>query len=156
MRINIEIDDGDVLDALTRLRQASRDLTPAMRDIGEALLNSTRERFNTETDPDGNKWADLKDSTKARKPRNKDKILTRDGDLRRELSYREGPDFVEIGSPRVYASTMQFGAEAGAFGATAQGQPIPWGDIPPRAFLGLSDDDRERILEIVLDHFRDA
>lgn len=156
MRINIELDDAEVLHAFNALRRASGDLTPAMRDIGEALLNSTRERFNSQTDPDGQPWAPLSEATLARKTRNKDKILTRDGDLRRELSYREGPDFVEIGSPRVYASTMQFGAEAGAFGATARGQPIPWGDIPPRAFLGLSDDDRERILEIVLDHLRDA
>lgn len=136
MRINIEIDDGDVLDALNRLRRASGDLTPAMRDIGEALLNSTRERFNSQTDPDGQPWAPLSEATLARKTRNADKILTRDGDLRRELSYREGPDFVEIGSPRVYASTMQFGAGKGTFGTTAQGQPIPWGDIPPGPFSG--------------------
>jgi len=27
--------------------------------------------------------------------------------------------------------------------------PIPWGDIPARPFLGLSDEDRSGILDIV-------
>lgn len=156
MRINIEIDDGDVLDALNRLLRAGGETAPALRSIGEGLVNSTRERFNDQQAPDGSPWAKLKDSTKARKPRNKDKILTRDGDLRREISYRLGPDHVDVGSSRIYASTHQFGADRGSYGNAANGQPLPWGDIPARPFLGVSDADRDMIEAVFTDHLRDA
>ena len=47
--IRVTVDDSEVVAALDRLAAAGRDLTPAMRDVGEHLLNSTRERFRTET-----------------------------------------------------------------------------------------------------------
>ena len=52
-RLTIEHDDTVVLEGLNRLLAATRDMTPLMRDIGEELLNTTRERFNTQTAPDG-------------------------------------------------------------------------------------------------------
>ena len=39
--------------ALDRLQAAGADLGPAMRDIGEHLLNTTRQRFSDQKDPDG-------------------------------------------------------------------------------------------------------
>ena len=54
-----------------------------------------------------------------------------------------------VGSGRVYAGTHQFGAKRGAFGRTAKGGPIPWGDIPARPFLGLSDADANEITALV-------
>ena len=65
-----------------------------------------------------------------------------------------------MGSPTIYAGTQQFGAEKGAFdsyGHTGFGGheltlPIPWGDIPPRPFLGLSNDDRDEIAALVSDY----
>ena len=110
MRIILDVDDGAVVDALNRLRRAGGETAPALRSIGEGLINSTRERFNSQTAPDGSPWAPLAESTKARKRRNKNKVLTPDGDLRREISYRLGPDDVEVGSSRIYAGAHQFGA----------------------------------------------
>ena len=141
------------LDSLVR---DGRDATPLMRDIGEHLLNTTRDRFDSQTDPDGNPWAPLSDDTKRRKKRNADKILTRDGDLRGNLAYRTGRDAVEIGSPSIYAGTHQHGALKGAFGTTSRGGPIPWGDIPARPFLGLSEADRAEIEELARDYLDDA
>ncbi|MXY06033.1 MAG: phage virion morphogenesis protein [Gammaproteobacteria bacterium] len=156
MRINLDIDDAEVLDAFNRILRAGQDMEPVMRDVGEALLNSTRERFNSQTAPDGSPWAPLSETTKQRKKRNRDKVLTEHGDLRRDISYRVGPDFVEVGSSRIYGGTHQFGAERGAYGETFRGSPIPWGDIPARPFLGVSDDDARAIDEIVIDHLADA
>ena len=51
--IRVEFDDREVRRALDRLAKAGADLTPAMREIGETLLNSARERFSAQTSPDG-------------------------------------------------------------------------------------------------------
>ena len=112
---------GEVERRLTALVRAGADLTPAMRDIGEHLLNTTRERFVEEEDPEGSAWHPLSEATKARKRRNVDKILTQDAYLRKIVT-RASRDSVEVGSPRIYAGTHQFGAEKGSFGSTEGGR----------------------------------
>ena len=149
MKIDIAIDDTQVNNAIARLIQAGTDLTPTLRDIGEHLLNTTRQRFADEQSPDGTAWEPLSETTKARKTRNKDKVLTEDGRLAGTLGYQVMRDELLVGSPRIYASTLQFGAKKGEFGQTSRGTPIPWGDIPARPFLGISDDDRVEIRNIL-------
>ena len=158
MRINIEINDRPVLDAFRRLRRAGGDLSPVMRDIGDALVRSTRRRFEPgqERAPSGEKWAALSPRYKARKPRLKDRILVLDSYLGSGIESRPGKDYVEVGSTTEYASTHQFGAAKGAFGSSKRGLPIPWGDIPARPFLGLSDGDRENIVDILRRHIAKA
>ena len=56
---------------------------------------------------------------------------------------------MEVGSTRIYAGAHQFGARRGACGTNKKGAPIPWGDIPARPFLGVSDADKKTILEII-------
>ena len=154
VRLKVEVRGLDAtLRGLDRLAAAGRDLTPAMRDIGEHLLRTTRDRFDTQEAADGTPWAPLSETTKQRKRRNRDKILTRDGFLRGNLAYRAGADYVEVGSPSLYAGTHQFGAKKGAFGSTAKGAPVPWGDIPARPFLGLSSDDQSEIVQLITEHF---
>ena len=155
MKVEV-IGEAKVRRRLDNLVRAGRDAAPLMRDIGEHVLNATRDRFDSMTDPDGDPWAPLSDATKRRKKRNADKILTLDGDLRGNLTYRADRDSVEIGSPSVYAGTHQFGAARGAFGTTSRGGPIPWGDIPARRFLGLSDADRAEIEELARDYLDEA
>ena len=163
MRIDIRIEDREVQLAFNRLLQAGLDLTPAMRAIGEHMLNTTRERSRDEKAPDGTPWAELSDVTLKRKRRNVDKILTERGYLSGTIAYREGPDFVEIGSSRIYASTHQFGAAKGEFGGIRTSlpgrsffQPIPWGDIPARPFLGVAGEDRDAITDAIRDHIERA
>ena len=97
--IQVEFDDAEVRRALDRLAKAGADLTPAMQEIGEVLVSSAKERFSDQTSPDGTPWAPLSEHTRARKPRNKDKVLALDGFLRGTLAYRAGADSVEVGSP---------------------------------------------------------
>ena len=113
--IRVEFDDAEVRRALDRLARAGADLTPAMREIGETLLNSARERFSDQTSPDGTPRAPLSEHTRARKPRNKDKLLTLDGFLRGTLAYRAAPTPSRSAPPFIYAGTHQFGAPAGSF-----------------------------------------
>lgn len=45
---------------LKRLQAQGQDLTPALNDIGNALIQSTQTRFwDTKTDPSGKKWHEL-------------------------------------------------------------------------------------------------
>lgn len=156
VRINIEFEDSEIRTAMNRLLAAGQDMTPLMRDIGEHLLNTTRERFSDETAPDGTPWAPLSETTRQRKKRNADRILTERGFLRGGLAYRATSDQVEVGSPSIYAGTHQFGAERGSFGSTSRGSHIPWGDIPPRPFLGLSNEDETEIAALVNDYLADS
>lgn len=73
---------AEVSAAFQSLQDRLADLTPVFRDLGEAMLNSARRRFNTQTAPDGTPWAALSKKYKASKPVNKDKILTLHGRLR--------------------------------------------------------------------------
>ena len=97
----------------------------------------------------GDPGVELSEGTKARKRRNADKILTLDGYLRGHLVHRATSHSVEVGSLFVCAGTHQFGAEKGSFGSTAKGTPIPYGDIPARPFLGLSDADGDELTDIL-------
>ena len=153
MKISLEFNDSSVQAAFNRLLRAGANMTPAMKDIAEHLHNVGVARFDTQTAPDGTPWADNTQEVKDRKTR--DSILTELGHLRL-LSSAEGPDFVEIGSSRIYASTHQFGAAEGAFGTNARGNPIPWKDIPARPFLGLAPDDPEAIQRIIRQHIQRA
>ena len=159
VRMRIEaVGLGALQSALASYIRRGGDLTPAMRSIGESLLTETRDRFRAGTDPSGNPWAPLSAVTTARKRRNRDKILIMRGHLLGTLAIgRVDASSVEVGSTRIYAGTMQFGAAKGAFGSgsykTRTGSfPIPWGDIPPRPFLGLSSQSESTIARIISDH----
>lgn len=139
---SIRIDDREVLEALRRLEQAGGDLTAAFSVIGEKLLRSHRERFNRQRDPQGKPWAPLSPKYRARKKRNQDKILVLRGYLSGLLRYQAGGSRLELGTDRVYGATHQFGD--------------PKRNIPARPFLGLSEEDRGMVLEVLQDHYRRA
>lgn len=150
----IELDDAEVHAALEKLLAKLGDLEPVFRDLGESLLISHRARFERGVSPDGVPWPDLSPATLARKPKNRDKILVLDGWLR-QLNYAAGKTELRLGTDRVYGATHQFGARKGAFGKTRRGAPIPWGDIPPRPFLGLDEAERAEILATLADWLSD-
>ena len=169
MKIDIRLDGEErVRDAFNRLIKASSDLGPVMRDLGEELTTTTRQRFVDQEGPDGKKWAPLTETTKKRKKRNRDKVLTESGHLSGSINYRAASGHVLIGSTRIYAGTHQFGAKKGSFGShqfsaiagpfkgTTYKNLIPWGDIPARPFLGLSDKDRDLVLEVLETHLARA
>lgn len=182
--IRIDIDDREVLAALRRLLDAARDLDPALNSIGEHLVESTRRRFETGTAPDGSKWPVNSQATyehylylisgkygkTGKRGGTKKGYLLKDGrasaqsagmlaakrplhgisgSLAQEFYHHLIPGGVEVGSPMKYAAMQQFGG-------TKARWPQLWGDIPARPFLGLSDDDRRTVLEILRDHLETA
>jgi len=147
-RISIKADGGElVLDALRRLEAAAQNMEPVFSDIGEYLELSHEERWNKQESPEGIPWAPLSPVYAARKQKKgkPSKILVLDGYLKL-LHYNASNEGLKFGTDRIYGATMHFGAEKGSFKSEADGGPIPWGDIPARPFLGISEDDREEIL----------
>lgn len=160
--ITIELNDEALQEGLARLTGLMSDLSPVMKDLGELLMLSTKERFPQGVAPDGTPWAPKAAATIERYLSRGDRADSRplfgpSGALAEEIFYDAGPDQVEIGSNRIYAAVMQFGAAKGAFGPYAgvdkKGRrysgTAPWGNIPARPFLGLSDEDEVNLVATV-------
>lgn len=138
----ITINDAPVQAALTALLNRVTDLTPAMEDLGRALVNITEDAFQNEASPFGPAWPDLSDVTKKRRaaigkwPGQKLQVTGGAG-LAGSISHDADATKVIVGAGKEYAAVQQFGQPKGASGRTRRGAPIPWGDIPPRPFLPI-------------------
>ena len=159
IRVNFNV--APVAEQLAKAKAGLDDLTPVFQDIGEALVKSTRERFPAGTAPDGTRWRQKQPATLAAYLRRGDgnrpyTLIGPSGRLGKEIAALATARQVEIGSALEYSAVMQFGAAKGAFGTNKAGRPLPWGDIPARPFLGLSDQDERTILDIVDEHLSDA
>lgn len=154
----VEVDIREAERALGKLASAAGALQPALVEIGEELVKRHKENWHLERNPsDGTPWAPLSPAYRARKPRHKDRILLLDDHLRGELAYQADNRGMLVGTNAEYGATHQYGAKKGSFGVSKKrGQPIPWGDIPPRPFLGISEDDEREITEIIGEHMERA
>lgn len=151
----VEIKEDEITGALQRLSASLSDLTPVMQEIGEIMVDSTKQRFPQGIAPDGSRWARKSQTTLNRYgARSSNRIDIRplfgpSGALSSQIFYEVAPDSVSWGSPMIYAATQQFGAAQGAFGRTSRNGPIPWGNIPARPFLGVSAEDQANILDAI-------
>ena len=71
-RIEIKYDDRElrgVHKGFKRLQQLAKDPRPVLGDFGEALLRSTRQRFDDHKSPQGTPWTPLSTLTRQRKRR---------------------------------------------------------------------------------------
>ena len=166
--ITIEVQDAEIQAALMRAHQALDDASGMMNEIGGYLRDQTEDRFASKVSPEGVPWAPRSAATLKNYERRKLKfggVLHLSGQLGANIFHEYGPDWTQVGSPEVYAATMHFGAAQGQFGA-AIGRtkpsakrpksqdyfmPLPWGNIPARPFLGLSDEDRTGVLDIIVE-----
>lgn len=143
MSISIEVNDAEVLRALEQLAGRAENIQPALAEIGESLVESTKKRFGTETGPDGSSWEANSPVTLSRKESSS--VLTDSGTLGDTINYQLFGDELHVGSNMDYAAMMQFGGSKAEF-------PHLWGDIPARPFLGISSDDKDEILVILADY----
>ena len=162
--LEVKIDSAALEKELNRLIKKTGDITDLLETIGDDLVESTEQRFITMTEPSGKAWQRNSPVTIAMKGR--DRPLTGETlELQRQIHYRVEGDTLTVGSTMEYAATQQYGAKMGEFGrysqiarvrkyglgtfkgsaGTKKGFPIPWGDIPARPFIGISDDDRAEI-----------
>lgn len=163
--ITIQVNDKQVLDMLGELTKRSINLKPAMKEIGEDLVVSTKRRFIDAAGPDGTPWAANSQTTIDRYlgmfsgSHKKDGSLSKKGQarsaakkpltgetkaLQTTINYQlDGSNGLRIGSPMIYAAMQQFG------GVTSPRSMFPGKTIPARPFLGLSSADKTNILDIV-------
>ena len=134
-----------------------------LKGIGEDVMHSTKERFKTSTAPDGTAWAPNSDVTlqrygshwgrkiAARRMAQKKPLIGESKALSRTINWQllPGGKAVAIGTPMIYGATHQFGAKKHTLGPRT-----PWGDIPARPFLGLSEADKTHILALVQRHLQ--
>ena len=165
--ITIKVDNRDVLAAMRQLSEKTSNLANVLADIGEHLTETSKRRFDISTAPDGSKWAPNTQTTilnyigefkgsytktgsisksGSNRIASKKPLVGETKSLMSTINYRvNGSDSVEIGSPMIYAAIQQFGGRKSEFAHL-------WGDIPARPFLGISDDDRRDILDILAEY----
>lgn len=152
-----EFNAGATRAAIRAAAAQIEDMTPIFQDITEYMVEATRRRFRTGKAPDGTKWAAKKSSTLERYkalgygslPR---PLIGPGRRLSREIVGQPSRSGAVIGSALIYAGVMQDGAAKGAFGKDRRGNPIPWGKIPARVWLGISAEDERKIIAIVDEH----
>lgn len=148
--ISITVIDESVLAMLRDVRHRLGDLSPAMHDIGESLLELTKQRIASGVDWHGAPFAPNSPMVVARK--GSDRPLIEHGTLRSsQVFYRATSDSVRIGSSAVQSGVLQFGAQRSQF---APG--VPWGDVPERPFLPIDPSGslpplaRQTVLDVLL------
>lgn len=110
--IEIKAESPELQAVTRRLLARLGNLRPAMAGIGMELENRIRERFETETDPNGQAWIDWADSTIAGYPADGNKrLLDRYGDMIASLSYKADANSVAVGFGTPYATYHEFGTE---------------------------------------------
>lgn len=154
MKIEVQLQAQDANRVFAELIKRGTDLTPLHQELGEFLTESTKQRFQTSTAPDGTPWAPNAPATylaylskfsksgkvsKAGSSRagGKKPLIGETGRLSREIYYQADATGVEISSGEEYSAIHQFGGIAG------RGV-----QIPARPYLGLSPSDEEAITEI--------
>lgn len=152
--MTIEVKDSEVIQAVNRLAQAAVSPTPALKAIGEMLLEQTGEAFSSSRDPWGVPWAPNSPVTLARY------LLSRSGTvgkktgqitakgqkllsgkkplfgesqaLSKSFHYAVSANDIWFGSNIIYAAMQHFGGKRVQF-------PNLWGDIPARRILPIDD-----------------
>ncbi len=145
--ITLTVDVGETVAVLTQIQRAGANLRPFFLEVGEELAESTRYRFVTQTDPDGNPWAPLdekyRESKRKRESKGAGKIGTLYGPLGETITFQATATEARIGTNRVEGGPFQ------------RGNPRAR-NPQPRPFLGISSADRATLLDLVADYFEQA
>lgn len=109
--ITIRLNENDAAAAdriLGNLAHKAERPEGGLKLIGEALMETTRDRFQSQTGPDGQKWPALKPFTVSVRGA-AGPILTRSGRLRNSISYYVSGNILRLGPNVIYDAIHQFG-----------------------------------------------
>lgn len=145
---------------LLRIMERGGDLSPVFNDMGEHMVNSTHDNFESSTTPDGEPWAANSEATFASmlgasdtnksgrvNKRGANKIVNKqplimNHTLMQSIHYEAASAGVTIGTNLVYGAMMHFGGSKEEY-------PHLWGDIPARNYLGASDSDAAILTDLI-------
>ncbi len=153
--VKIEVKDSEIRNALNKVSQKTEHLEPLLFQIGTIIEESTKDRFETETDPAGQKW---KPSISALNGTSR-KTLTKDGYLSDGIHFKVSKDKVEVGSNAIYAAIHQLGGTIKpknkqnlAFKIGKKVILASKVEMPARPFLGISEKDKDVIGRAIKDY----
>ena len=163
-RITLELDVGPVI---ARLDELMRQLGPGgletpLREIGEDLVESIKQRFETSTAPDGSRWAPnsmatimgmlegssgnfRKDGRLSKRGATRvasKKPLVDTGVLQDTIRYQVEGDSLFVGTNRLLGEKNPVSPAVHQFGSKD-------GTIPARPFLGADEEDVQRMLDVL-------
>jgi len=149
--IQVEVKgQATIAKALNKLLRQGSDLSPALVEIGDYLVDSTQERFNDQQAPDGTPWEELSPLTLSRKKSGLKILGGETGSLRDNINYQlQGGNTLLVGSNEEYAAMHQFG------GITSSRSMFPNQEIPARPFLGVAPFEHKEILTILQNHLQE-
>lgn len=143
---------------LTSLQQLVEKREPLTRNIAEILLAGVQENFLQSGRENGGSgtWKPLSDVTRNRRGKAKNApILRVNNELYQSLTKSHDNNSATVGTNKIYAATMHFGAKKGEFGSyrgpsgTWKPRPIPWGDIPARPYMMATNQEFEDIADFI-------
>lgn len=141
----VRVNDGGVSRVLSRLLLTDTKRRSMLDQLGRQAVEQTQFHFIQQKSPDGVPWVPSKRAKEnPAKPTLLDSLK-----LLNSIEYVISGDGFELGSDLPYAATMNFGAKKGQFGSMSNGNPIPWGDIVPRQFLGVSSEHKVKMADVV-------
>ncbi len=133
-KVEVKVNDKEIRKILGRLK----DVEPPLKTVARKKLDSIQEQFNTQTDPDGNPWAALMPSTLRSKKKNRDKILTREGNLAKSFQPEITRNTLRIFTTIRYAGYHQYGTSK----------------MEQRKILGLTNEDWGEIRKQVTNYVK--
>ena len=128
-----------IADVFTKLERVPDNLFDPLDEIGQVLVFSAQENIRQSRDTDGNPLEELADSTRAKRGEDAVPLLDR-SNLLDSYTHLPNNQSVEVGSDAIQAALMHFGGPAGRNHSVV---------VPARPVLGISDDDRIEIVEIL-------
>lgn len=157
--MELKLNTAEAEAVLGELARRLTDMSTVMNTIGDDMIERTEANFLSGTSPDGIPWAPKSQATLDAYAARKKTVSTKpligpSRTLSTSIFAQPSTTSVAWGSDMPQAAVMQFGAQAGEFGATIgrdkNGREFmvstPWGDIPARPFIGVGQDDETAIV----------
>ncbi|PZU89075.1 MAG: phage virion morphogenesis protein [Chelatococcus sp.] len=160
VEIHVALDTGsEGIAKLEKLIQRAERKSDLLKNVGEALLETTDQRFEDEKDPQGKAWEPLKPLTVELRGAS-GPILTLSGRLKGSLNYEVSGDTLRLGPSAIHGAVHQFGATIEGKNGPLR-MPMKGGGakyarkvtIPARPYVGFGPEDEKATTETVQDWF---
>ena len=163
-RITVELDIAPVIARLDELlrRLGPGGLQAPLAEIGEDLVESTKQRFATSTAPDGSRWAPNSMATIMGMLEGSSGNFRKDGRLNKkgaarvinkkplvEMGYLQDSIRPQIEGDSLFVGTNRLLGEKNPVSAAVHQFGSKDGSIPARPFLGADDDDVRAMLDVL-------